>query len=121
MSLPGDWLRIAAAHLCARRTMQRVIDPIVADVQAEYEEAIRTRRRWRARWVCVGGYAAFWKAVALHGVLTCPRLLWRAMAPDGGTLGRIAYSLIAFVSVTLLLPIFEHVKLEGLAVRLVMV
>jgi hypothetical protein len=104
MSLPGRWLRTAAARLCTKQTMERVIDPIVADFQAEYEEALRTRRWWRATWLCVREYSAFWKAASLHTAQSGPRSLWSGIAADGWTLGRmIGYSLIAFLSVTLLL------------------
>lgn len=112
MMLPGRWLRTAAARLCAKQTMERVIDPIVADVQTEYEEALRTRRWWRAAWVCVSGYAAFWKAASLHTLQSGPRSLWSGIAADGWTLGRmIAYSLIAFVGVTLLLSVWPMINL----------
>jgi hypothetical protein len=113
MRRPGRWLRKAAARLCGTQTMERVIDPIVADVQTEYEEAMRTRSRWRAAWVCVRGYSAFWKAVGLFTLQSGPRLLWSGIALDGWTLGRMmVYSLIAFLGVTLLLSapalIYSH-------------
>ena len=56
MRAPGRWLRTAAARLCAKQTMDRAIDPIVADIRTEYEEAIRTGHRRRGIWICVSGY-----------------------------------------------------------------
>ena len=104
MKRPGRWLRTGAAWLCTTQTMERVIDPVVADVQAEYEEAVRTERWWRAAGICVSGYSAFWKAVSLHTLQSGPRALWRGIAADGWTLGRmIVWSLVAFLIVTLLL------------------
>jgi hypothetical protein len=104
MKVPGSWLRTAAARLCARQTMERLIDPIVADVQTEYEDAMRTRGWWSAAWVCVRGYFAFWRAVGLYTLQSGPRWLWSGIAADGWTLGRImAYAVIAFFCVTLLL------------------
>ena len=106
MRLPGRWLRTAAARLCSQRTMDRVIDPIVADVQTEYADAIGGGRRWRAAWVRVGGYAAFWKAVVFLAVQSGPRSIWAGIAADGWTVGRvIGYSLIACLGLTLLLAV----------------
>jgi hypothetical protein len=83
--------------------MERVIDPILADVQAEYGEALRAGRWWRATWVCVSGYLEFWKAVGLYTLQSGPRLR-NAIAADGWSLGRMsAYSLVASVVVTILL------------------
>jgi hypothetical protein len=104
MKRPGHWVRTAAARVCARRTLERMVDPIVADIQAEHEEAVRAGRWWRAVWIRVSGYTSFWKAVGFHTLQSGPRSLWDSLAADGWPLGRlIAYSLIAFVSVTLLL------------------
>jgi lipopolysaccharide export system permease LptF/LptG-like protein len=104
MRLPGRWLRAAAARVCATRTMDRVIDPVVADVHAEYAEAMRTGRRWRAAWIGARGYAAFWKAVGLHTLHSGPRWFWDVVAANRWTLGRMmGCSLLAFVGVTLLL------------------
>jgi Lipopolysaccharide export system permease LptF/LptG len=104
MRVPGRWLRTAAARLCAKQTMERVIDPIVADIQTEHEDAVRSGRWWRAAWIRVSGYSAFWKAIGLHALQSGPRSLWSGMAADGWTLGRMmAYSLIVFLGVTLLL------------------
>jgi Lipopolysaccharide export system permease LptF/LptG len=124
MRMPGRWLRTAAARLCAKQTMERVIDPIVADVQTEYEEAMRTRGSWRAIWVCIRGYSAFWKAVGLYTLQSGPRSLWSGIAADGWTLGRmIAYSLIAFLGVTLLLsapPMIHSYSRFGLKLTLLL-
>jgi hypothetical protein len=58
---PGDRLRAAAAHVFDADTMDRLIDPAVADLQAEYAEASRAGLTWRRRWVRFAGYIAFAK------------------------------------------------------------
>ncbi len=104
MRLPGRRLRNAAARLFTQPTMDRVIDPIVADLQAEYREAMLARRRWLAVWVCVRGYLGFWRAVGLQGLQAGPQSLWSGIATDGWWLGRmIGRAFIAFVGVTLAL------------------
>ena len=59
-----DWLRARAARWCSARTMERVIEPALADVQTEYEAAARDGRRWRSRWICIAGHGAFLKVLA---------------------------------------------------------
>jgi hypothetical protein len=104
MRRPGRWLRAAAARLCATPTLDRVIDPIVADIQLEYEEAVRAGRFRRAAWIRVSGYCAFWKAIALHAGQAGPRALWTGLGADDWMLGRIIlYSVLAFITVSLLL------------------
>jgi hypothetical protein len=104
MRRPGQWLRAAAARVCTRQTLDRVIDPIVADIQLEHREAVRTGRSWRAVWIRISGYCAFWKAVGLLAVQTGPRALWTGVMSDDWMLGRmILYSVLAFVTVSLLL------------------
>ena len=59
MKRPGDRLRALASHVFDADTMERLIDPIIADVQVEYAAASNAGavwRRWRVRAV---GYAAF--------------------------------------------------------------
>jgi hypothetical protein len=84
--------------------MERLVDPIIADIQTEHDGALRAGRRWRAVWIRITGDSAFWTAISLHALHSGPRSLFSAIAADGWTLGRmIAYSLIAFVGVTGLL------------------
>src|SRR6185503_5559849 len=61
---PGSRLRSLARRMCSQSTMDRLIDPVIADLQCEYAQAIRDHRRWRRRWILLRGYLAFWKAVA---------------------------------------------------------
>jgi hypothetical protein len=50
-----------AAQVFDAETLERLIDPVVADLQAEYAEASRAGRVWRRRWVRLAGYIAFAK------------------------------------------------------------
>ena len=59
-----DWLRARAARWCSPRTMERVIEPALADVQTEYEAAAQDGRIWRSRWIWIAGHAAFLKVLA---------------------------------------------------------
>ena len=61
-------LRSVAARIFAPKTMERLIDPVLADVELERCEALRCGRLWLARWVVFRGYVALIRAVALQGV-----------------------------------------------------
>lgn len=67
MSAPGTRARRLAALVCTRRTLERLVDPTVADLQAEYEEASRDARTWRRRWVSVAGHLALLRLLATCG------------------------------------------------------
>jgi lipopolysaccharide export system permease LptF/LptG-like protein len=77
---PGDRLRAIAARILGRTSaMERLIDPVIADLQHEYEEAIRRGDVWRSRSIRVAGYIAFWKVAGL-AALSADRRLGRATA-----------------------------------------
>jgi hypothetical protein len=46
-------------------TMERLIDPVIADLQCEHAEAVRHGRLWRARWIRIASFIAFCKVAAL--------------------------------------------------------
>ncbi|HJR60670.1 MAG TPA: ABC transporter permease, partial [Vicinamibacterales bacterium] len=43
------------------------IDPAIADMQAEYEDASRRGLTWRKRWICLRGHLAFFTMIVAHG------------------------------------------------------
>jgi hypothetical protein len=65
MSAPGTRLRAFAQRFCNPQTMERLIDPVIADQQHEYALANGNGRAWRARWARVAGCIAFWKVVTM--------------------------------------------------------
>ena len=67
MRPPGTRLRAVAARLFAANTMDYLVDPAIADMQAEYEDASRRGLTWRKRWICVRGHLAFFKMIVAHG------------------------------------------------------
>jgi predicted permease len=66
MTPPGTRLRALAARLCTTITMERLVDPAIADLQAEYEEASRTGPGWRRRWIWMRGHIAFFAMIVVH-------------------------------------------------------
>src|SRR6185436_6723588 len=53
MKPPGTRLRALAARLLSASTMDYLVDPAIADMQAEYEDAWRRGLTWRKRWICL--------------------------------------------------------------------
>jgi predicted permease len=48
--------------------MEYLVDPAIADMQAEYEDAARRGQSWRRRWICLRGHLSFLMMIAAHGV-----------------------------------------------------
>lgn len=64
MTLPGARLRGLAARWCSQQTMDRLIDPVIADLQAESELAATTAQKTRV-WIL--GHIAFFTVVICNG------------------------------------------------------
>jgi hypothetical protein len=62
---PGDRLRALAAGWCGPETMERVVDPLIADLQREHGEAIRHGRVWKSRWIQCAGWITFFKVIVV--------------------------------------------------------
>jgi hypothetical protein len=65
MTRPGARLRSLATRVLDPSTMERLIDPVIADLQCEHAEAVRRGRLWRARWVRIVSGIAFCKVATL--------------------------------------------------------
>jgi lipopolysaccharide export system permease LptF/LptG-like protein len=109
MKHPGEWLRAQARRVCSPKTMERLIDPVVADLQTEYRAADASGRRWKARGILIAGYAGFAKAMLLRG--------WQSMSEsaewttdDRRALGRT--SAIAAGAVAMAIVLFEIPPLQ---------
>lgn len=74
---PGSRLRSLADFFLSKKTMKRVVNPILADLQLEYCEALAEGRTAKAFWVCVRGYCTFWKALGLYGVVKNVVQIWK--------------------------------------------
>ena len=92
--------------------MERVVEPAIADLQTEYEDAIRRGREWKSRWVRLAGYVALLKVIAWCG---CGRALEdiRDWTPDDGlALGRtLGYAAVAVAAAMVFLegrPLFDY-------------
>jgi hypothetical protein len=110
MTRPGTRLRELAQRLCSRTAMERLIDPALADLQHEYEQAAQGGRVWRGRWIRLAGCAVFWKltviAVARYPLRqrteTDERTVWRTVV--------FSAAAVSVLTAILLLPALRTVR-----------
>lgn len=100
---PGALARALASRYCSATTMRRIVDPAVADLQAEVDEAARSGDRWRARAAWLTGQLALWRALMWHGACDATALVAepsadrRLLAKLAGLAGSLAVaSAVAF-------------------------
>ena len=124
MTRPGARLRVLASRLLDPSTMERLIDPAIADLQHEHDEAIRRGLRWRGRVICLIGYGTCWKVLTIAAVR---HAVFERTAEDDRAVGRaIVFSLVAVLALTavLVLPVLQSTVLRrsdaGTASRLLL-
>lgn len=101
MSLPGSWLRALAVLTCRSSTVDRLVDPIIADMRIEYAAA--SGSWWRRRSVLLKAYLGFWKALAIHTALSTRS---RSEPGEQAVFRRvIGFSVLGFALITLLLVV----------------
>jgi hypothetical protein len=74
---PGSTLHSLSDFFCSPKTMERVVQPILSDLESEYCMALAEGRIWKARWICVRGYISFWKGVGMHTLAKNLVQLWK--------------------------------------------
>jgi hypothetical protein len=106
MSRPGVLLRSLAARVLDAQTMERLVDPAVADLQAEYGAAVSEGRLWRGEVIRIAGYVALVKVFAVCG---WRRAIYGDLAwttDDRRALVRvIGFSVVPVVTITTLLEL----------------
>jgi hypothetical protein len=101
MMIPGRALHWCAARICCSSTLERVVEPAIADLQKEYAEAAGTGSVKRA-WTLVRGYFAILEVIAM-GVFGVSD----ATDDDRQAIARIiawAFALTTIFIVVLILP-----------------
>ena len=111
MTPPGARLRSLATRVFDASTMERLIDPAVADLQHEHEGAVRHGLAWRGRWVQIIGYVAFAKvfAVAASGAAGRGLRDW-ARADDRAVERTIGFSLATIAAAVVILLMWPAVS-----------
>jgi len=110
---PGARLRAIAARLCCAHTMERLVDPTLADLQAEYENAAGRTRKWERRWILVLGHIALIRVMAVHGGMRAVGFLRCSTADDRRALRRTVGASAAITSVgtvVLMVPFLKYLS-----------
>lgn len=102
---PGTRLRSWASRLCSPRTMERLIDPVIADLQCEHDRESRSGRPWNRWRVLAHGYLAFWKVLALHLPIVWTRRIVRTFAGRGSEHAALGRALGAAAVTTVALSV----------------
>jgi hypothetical protein len=104
MTRPGARLRSVATRFFDPSTMERLIDPAIADLQHEHDDAIGRGLVWRGRWVHTASCIAVWKVIAASATTASTRAIGDWACADGCALGRtIGYSLATIAAAVALL------------------
>jgi hypothetical protein len=99
MSEPGDRLRALAARVCSSRAMERVLDPAIADMRWEHQDAWRHGRALRAAWIRALGSLTVLYLIARHLCLN-PAAAFRSPTPDRAPMFVVLAGSAAVVAVT---------------------
>lgn len=110
MKRPGARFRAIAARQCSAHTMERLVDPTLADLQAEYENAARRNRKWESRWILALGHIALIRVMALHGGLQAVEFVRCSTGDDRRALIRTVRASAAILLVGTLVLIAPFLK-----------
>lgn len=103
MMKPGARLRSVAARVFSAATMERVIDPALADLEYEHAEAVRQRRTLHQLRIRIAGCWAFWKVVGKLAIEQSSEAVHACVAADDWAMGRaLAASTVVTLAVTCL-------------------
>ena len=73
---PGAWCFALVDFFCGPKTLERIVQPIIAEYQEEYFTARAQGRTWKARWVRIRGPLTLCKAL---GVFTLLEGAWKIL------------------------------------------
>lgn len=77
---PGHFLRMFGEFFYSKKTFAEILEPTIADLREEYNDALIEGREWKARWVRVRGYWSFVSAAGLTSTVGLGKKLvklWR--------------------------------------------
>jgi len=113
MNRPGDGLRRLASRVCSERNRRRLIDPAIADLQAELAAARRDGSRWRTLRSLVIGYVSIGKVlvVAAYCDLRHEAFTWRPEERSGAWQGvRVAAAATAATTVLSIVSVVARIN-----------
>ena len=109
MMIPGRALHRLAARICSEKTLERVVEPAIADLQKEYRGADASSV-WRRAWIVIAGYSAILKAMAICAVSVSVA----ATDERRALIATLIWSCLIFVAATVLLLLPPLSIVEGI-------
>jgi lipopolysaccharide export system permease LptF/LptG-like protein len=103
-------LRAMAARAFDSWTMDRIVDPLLADIDQEHSDALRKGRIWRSRWILARGFVVFAKTTAICGGMNLIRLRELPVEDRPALNGTLRVSTLAVIAVAALfelLPLYR--------------
>src|SRR5262245_24891450 len=100
--LPGHRTRRLAARMFSAWTMDHLVDPVIADLQKEYADALSDGRVWQGRVAVVAGYCGLARGLLLRGFQQFAGVEMREGAEDRRA---IVWSLCLIIGVTAILAV----------------
>jgi hypothetical protein len=67
---PGFRLRLLIDFFYSKQTRERIFDPVIADNQSEWLEAVSCNETWKARWIRLHCYLEVAENIGLHGIVS---------------------------------------------------
>src|SRR5687768_13852077 len=110
MTRPGTRLRAMAARLFDAPTMERYIDPAVADLQAEYEDAVTHGPRRTSARIRIVGSVAILQAISIQGGLKATNTLRDLADDDRRALVRTVLASTAVIIIATLINIAPFMR-----------
>ena len=105
-----DWGRRLACRLFDAATVERLINPTMADAEWERQQFLRTGRPWRARWSVAVSVVALARVIAVCILESLARILGAVLKQDAAALGRlISFTVISvgLLTLVLIMPPYE--------------
>jgi lipopolysaccharide export LptBFGC system permease protein LptF len=115
MTRPGTRIRSIMARIFDPSTMTRLIDPAIADLQHEHDEAVRRGLGFRGRWIRTAGYIGVWKVIAASATIAVTHAISEWARADDRAVGRtISYSVAA---IAVVVAVFVAIPFSRLSQR----
>lgn len=77
--VPGTRLRGVLRFLLSAKTMDRIVNPTLADMQREWLDAAIDGRKWHGKWIRLRGYWCLGVGLGVGGVFRLLHDLWKAL------------------------------------------
>jgi hypothetical protein len=98
-------LRAIAARVFDSWTIERIIDPLLGDIDREHTDAVLKGYLWRGRWIIITGHLLFVKMIAICGAMGLIRSLRELSLEDRLILNRTLR--VSAIAITVAAALFE--------------